>query len=120
MPHLITYASGHACICPDGRLVLIEALHRGVDLYELPGSSPSCTFAIPSTRRCTKDVGFAEGATVIISGSDHGKIYVFSVDRPEPIQTLKQAGARSLIQALDVCNVSVSVTIPNMVHKFCR
>ena len=35
-------------------------------------------------------------------------IYVFSIDRPEPIQTLKQAGARSLIQALDVRNVSLS------------
>jgi len=34
-------------------------------------------------------------------------IYVFSVDRPEPIQTLKQVGAKSLIQALDVRNLSV-------------
>ena len=107
-------SSGHTCVCPEGQLLLIETLHRGVNLYELPGSSPSCTFAIPSKRRCTKDAGFVEGATVIVSGSDHRMIYVFSIDRPEPIQTLKQAGARSLIQALDVRNVSV--TILNVVY----
>jgi len=89
--------------------LLVETLSRGVDLYELPGSSPSCTFSVPSKRRCTKDVGFAEGAAVIVSGSDHGTIYVFSIDGPEPIQTLKQGGVRSLIQAIDVGDISITL-----------
>jgi len=88
--------------------LLVETLSRGVDLYELPGSSPLCTFSVPSNRRCTKDVGFAEGATTVVSGSDHGAVYVFSIDRPEPIQILKHYRARSLIQSIDVSNVSIA------------
>jgi len=101
--------SSHACIYSEGWLLLVETLSRGVDLYELPGSSPSCTFSGPSKHQCTKDVGFAEGAAVIVSRSDDGTIYVFSIDGPEPIQTLKQGGVKSLIQAIDVGDISITL-----------
>lgn len=110
-------SSGHASICPEGRLLLVETLHKGVDLYELPGSSPLCTFTVPSKyRRCTKDVEFAECATAIVTGSDHGAIYIFSTDRPEPTQILRQAGPRSLIQAIDVRHRKI--VLLNLAHKY--
>ena len=106
--------SGHASICPEGRLLLVETLHKGIDFYELPGSSPICTFAVPSKNRCTKDVEFAECETAIVTGSDHGVVYIFSIDKPEPIQILRQAGPRSLIQAIDVSNIKI--VLLDLVH----
>jgi hypothetical protein len=94
-------------ICPEGRLRLVETLHKGVDFYELPGSSPLCTIAVPSKNQCMKDVEFAECETAIVTESDHRVIYIFSTDIPEPIQILGQAGPRSFIQAIDVSNIKI-------------
>lgn len=94
--------SGHALICPEGRLLLIENLSKGIDLYDLPASSPVCTFPLLTKKRYTKDCVFAEGTSIIVGGSDHGLIYIFSMDHSEPIQMLKQSGTDIPIQALDV------------------
>jgi hypothetical protein len=94
--------SGHASICPQEKLLLIENLSKGFDLYDLPRSSPSYTFAIPTTKRCIKAGVFAEESSVVVCGSDHGKVYVFSTASPIPLQILKQAGGLTAIQTLDV------------------
>jgi hypothetical protein len=89
-------------ICPLEKLLLIENLSKGFDLYDLPRSSPSYTFAIPTTKRCIKVGVFAEESSVVACGSDHGKIYIFSTASPTPLQILRQAGGSTAIQALDV------------------
>jgi hypothetical protein len=71
-------------------------------LYDLPRSSPSYTFQTPSKKRCVKDGVFAEESTVVICGSDHGKIYVFSTASPDPVQVIKQANGKVEIQTVAV------------------
>ena len=48
-----------------------------------------------------------ECETAIVTGRDHGVVYIFSINKPEPIQILRQAGQRSLIQAIDVSNIKI-------------
>jgi hypothetical protein len=80
--------------------LLIENLSKGFDLYDLPRSSPSYTFAIPTTK--IKVGVFAEESSIVVCGSDHGKIYIFSTASAIPLQILRQAGGSTAIQALDV------------------
>jgi hypothetical protein len=76
-------------------------------LYELPRSSPVCTYPIPTKKRCVKDGTFAENDDLIVCGSDHGKVYLFALDSSEPIQILHQAGSKADVQAIDVGTLSV-------------
>jgi hypothetical protein len=96
------YSSGHASICSRERLLLVENLSKGFDLYDLPRSSPSYTFAVPTKKRCIKVGVFAEDSSIVACGSDHGKIYIFSTASPVPLQIMRQAGRWTDIQALDV------------------
>lgn len=94
--------SGHASVCPQEKQLLIENLSKGFDLYDLPRSSPSYTFAIPTTKRCIKAGVFAEDSSIVVCGSDHGRIYIFSTASPIPLQIIRQGGSSTAIQALDV------------------
>jgi hypothetical protein len=98
----VTSYSGHAALCSEGKLLLIENLSKGYDLYELPRSSPLCTYPIPTKKRCIKDGAFAESNNLIVCGSDHGKVYLFNLDSSEPQQILHQARGRIDVQAIDV------------------
>ena len=89
-------------ICLREKLLLIENLSKGFDLYDIPRSSPLYTFSIPTTKRCIKVGVFAEDSSIVACGSDHGKIYIFSTASPMPVQIVKQAGGSTAIQALDV------------------
>lgn len=93
--------SGHASTCPTGKL-LIDNLSKGFDLYDLPRSSPSQTFYAPSVKRCVKDGAFAEKASAIVCGSDHGKVYIFTKSSSDPIQVLSAAGKTVDVQAISV------------------
>ena len=45
---------------------------------------------------------FAEDSSIVVCGSDHGKIYIFSTASPMLVQILTQAGGSTSIQALNV------------------
>ena len=83
-------------------MLLVDNLSKGFNLYELPCSLPSYTFQTPTKKRCIKNRVFAEEATVVICGSDHGKIYVFSTASPDPVQVIKQAKEKVEIQNIAV------------------
>jgi len=101
--HLKSFHSGHASICSEGRLLLIENLSKGIDLYDLPRSAPACTFPVPTKKRYTKDCIFAEGT--------HGLVYIFSIDHSEPVQILKQCGMSTLVQTLDVSVLQLAMDL---------
>ena len=109
--HLKSFRSGHASICSEGRLLLIENLSKGIDLYDLPRSAPACTFPVPTKKRYTKDCIFAEGTSIIVGGSDHGLVYIFSIDHSEPVQILKQCGMSTLVQALDMSVLQLAMNL---------
>ena len=80
----------------------MENLSKGFDLYDLPHLLPSYIFQIPTKKRCIKDGVFAEETNVVVCGSDHGNIYVFSMASPDQVQIIKQANRRVEIQAIAV------------------
>jgi len=47
-------------------------------------------------------VKFAEHGAVVVGGSDHGCVYVFNINDPEPAQVLYHEKADSMIQTVAV------------------
>lgn len=88
-------------------MLLVDNLSKGFDLYELPRSSPSYTFAVPNKKKCVKDGTFAEKASAIVCGTDHGKVYIFSTGSSDPMQILIAAGKTVEVQAIGVRHDSI-------------
>lgn len=105
---------GNTTLCYRDRLLLVDNLATGFDLYDFPRSSPSFTFRVPMAKRSIKSAVFAEQASVVICGSDHGKIYIFSTGSSEPMQVIKHGGGTTEIQALRVsdCSTFEDVHLP--------
>jgi hypothetical protein len=103
--YLLKRQSGYASIY-SGKL-LVDNLSKGFDLYDLPRSSPSYTFTVPNKKKCVKDGAFAEQASAILCGTDHGKVYVFSTASSIPVQVLTAAGRTIEVQAIGVCHDSL-------------
>lgn len=57
-------------------------------------TSPSCSFDIPNNKRFIKEGRFGENSTVVVCGSDHGKVYVFGVAKGENVQVLKHGNGK--------------------------
>jgi hypothetical protein len=79
-------------------------MSKGYDLYQLPHTSPLCTYPIPTKKRCVKDGAFTENDGLIVCGSDHGKVYLFPLESSVPVQILQQASRKTDVQAIDVSN----------------
>src|ERR1700678_260123 len=94
--------SGHVSICSWEKLLLVENLSKGFDLCNLPQSSPSYTFVVLTNKRCIKAGVLAEDSFIVVCGSDHGEVYIFSTASPVPPQIKRQASRWTGIQALDV------------------
>lgn len=103
------FSSGHATIFSRERLLLVDNLSKGFDLYDLPRSSPSYTFAVPVRKRCVKVGVFAEDSSIIACGSNHGKIYIYSTASPVPLQIMGQSSWWTPIQALGVSSTIIII-----------
>ncbi|KAF8870699.1 hypothetical protein CPB84DRAFT_1906419 [Gymnopilus junonius] len=57
-------------------------------------------------KKCVKDGAFAEQASAIVCGSDHGKVYVFSMSSSTPIQVLVPARKTVEVQAIGTTTTS--------------
>ena len=112
------FSSGHATICLRERRLLVDNLSKGFDLYDLPRSSPSYTFAVPGKKRCVKVGVFGEDSSIIACGSDHGKIYIFSTASPVPLQIMGQSSRWIPIQALDVSS-TITIILGNWPRAGC-
>jgi len=91
---------GYTCFNADRTRLLVDNLAKGFDLYDFPQSSPSDSFAIPRERAFVQEAIFLEDETMIGCGSDHGRIYVFSVGTAKCIQKIKHGSSKSLVQVL--------------------
>ena len=81
--------------------MLVDNLSNGFDVYNITRTSPSLSLAIPTNRRYTKQGTFAENGTLMVCGSDHGKVYIFGFERGEQLQVLHHAGNDALLQMVD-------------------
>jgi hypothetical protein len=69
--------------------VLIDNLSSGFDLYNIQRTTPTRSMIIPTKKKFVKQGAFAESGTVIACGSDHGRVYIFSFNKCEELQTLQ-------------------------------
>jgi len=81
---------------------------NGFDLYSLFRTSPSKSFVVPTTKKLVKNGVFGEKGHTVITGSDHGKVYVFAVNKTEPIQRLEHGRKDVMIQAVEVTSSNFS------------
>ena len=105
MPNLLCIYSGYTCFNADRTRLLVDNLAKGFNLYDFPQSSPSDSFLILRERAFVQEAIFLEDETMIACGSDHGRIYTFSVGTAKCIQKIKHGSSKSLVQVLTVCTL---------------
>ena len=75
---------------------------NGFDLYSLSRTAPSRSFVVPTTQQFVKKGIFGENGNTVVTGSDHGKVYVFAVNKTEPVQKLEHGNKGVMIQTVEV------------------
>ncbi|KAJ3498536.1 hypothetical protein NLJ89_g10208 [Agrocybe chaxingu] len=95
---------GGACLSIDQNLLLVDNLVKGFDVYSYPHTSPSDSFTIKRGKTYLQDSVFLEDGSSIGCGSDHGKIYLYSLETTKCVQTLKHGSKITMVQALDACS----------------
>lgn len=93
---------------------------NGFDLYNLSRTAPSRTYVVPTTKIFAKKGVFGEKGHTIVTGSDHGKVYVFAVNKTESMQMLEHGTERMMIQAVEVKFYLLELTCRSTLLIFCR
>ncbi|PPQ97562.1 hypothetical protein CVT26_002347 [Gymnopilus dilepis] len=93
---------GDVGVCPSTGVVAIDNMTNGFDLYPPNRIHAVRTFSVENTKKVVKKSAFGEAGNVLICGSDHGMVYVYScADGTVPLQTLKHGTRSQLIQVLE-------------------
>ena len=94
--------SGNISICPVNGNILVDNMTNGFDLYNSSRTAPARSFEVPTTKIYTKNGVFGEKGHTIVTGSDHGIVYVFAVSKTESMQKLEHGTKRTMIQSIEV------------------
>lgn len=97
---------GHAAINTKEDAVIIDDSSQGVALYKLSGTEWVKTFSVPSAKRRPRNVAFHDSGSAILSGSDHGKVYVFD-RRTGDVQDIIYIGIKDWVQSITVCSLAM-------------
>lgn len=106
---LIIIYSGNIGICPVYGNILVDNMTNGFDLYNPSRTAPSKSFVVPTTKMFAKKGVFGEKGHTVVTGSDHGKVYVFGVSNTESMQRLEHGSESVMIQAVEVRSLSSRV-----------
>ncbi|KAF5315995.1 hypothetical protein D9758_018718 [Tetrapyrgos nigripes] len=68
---------GGAAISVKDDAYILDDTSQGIALYKLSGSERVKTFAVETNERRSRNVCFHDGGKAIVTGSDHGDVYVF-------------------------------------------
>lgn len=82
---------------------------NGFDVYNCTRTSPTRSFHVPTARKFIKKGVFGEAGNIIVGGSDHGKVYVFGINKSGPIQVLHHGRKGAMIQIVEVSPVLLLV-----------
>ncbi|KAF8949844.1 hypothetical protein BDZ97DRAFT_1934964 [Flammula alnicola] len=82
------------------KTIVVDNMRSGFDVYPIHRSTPLHTFEVPTKRNFVRMVVFGEKGTVIVGGSDHGKVYIFDLKTPQLVQYFIHGKPTSLIQAI--------------------
>lgn len=102
---LIMIYSGNISICPVYGHILVDNMTNGFDLYSSSRTAPSRSFVVPTTKIFTKKGVFGEKGHTVITGSDHGKVYVFAVGETESTQRLEHGSESVMVQVVEVSSL---------------
>jgi uncharacterized protein YjiK len=94
--------SGSAALSDDESFLLVDNLVKGFDLYHYPRTSPSETFTIVRDKAYIHEAIFLEDVSSVACGSDHGKLYLYSLETTKLLQALKHGRKTSMVQVIDV------------------
>ncbi|KAL0063175.1 hypothetical protein AAF712_009969 [Marasmius tenuissimus] len=93
-----TVIGGAAISVKDDAFILDDA-SQGVALFKLSASERLKTFAVASGERRSRNVCFHDGGRAIITGSDHGNVYVFD-RRTGEVSDVIDIGVRDWVQSI--------------------
>ncbi|KAJ3979681.1 hypothetical protein F5890DRAFT_1634821 [Lentinula detonsa] len=90
---------GHAAMNVKEDTLIIDDVSQGVAVFKLSTTDRLRTFNVPLATRRLRSVAFHDGNSAIISGSDHGKIYIFDRRTGDVIDTI-DIGIKDWVQSV--------------------
>ncbi|KAJ6472997.1 WD40-repeat-containing domain protein [Mycena sanguinolenta] len=107
-----SYIGGTAVDWSEGFFCLSDP-YTGPALFRHANQTKTCSFEVPRELQggpSSTDVCFGEKGSTIVTGSDHGKVYVFDVRSGDTIQTL-ETGRTKRVKAVVTAEVGGEATI---------
>ncbi|KAJ3905666.1 hypothetical protein F5879DRAFT_799112, partial [Lentinula edodes] len=92
---------GHAVINIKEDALILDDVAQGVVLFKISGLERVRTFAVPSRERRSRNVAFHDSGNILISGSDHGVIYLFDRRTGDVVDTIYM-GVKDWVQSVVV------------------
>ena len=87
--------------------IIVDDISQGVALYKLSVTDRVKTFPVPHSERRSRNVAFHDGGSAIISGSDHGRVYIFN-RRTGNINDVIHTGFKDWVQSISVSRNTLS------------
>jgi WD40 repeat protein len=81
--------------------LIFDDVSQGVAVYKLSTTDRVKTFDVPFTTRRIRQVAFHDGNKAIVTGSDHGSVYIFDRRTGDVIDTIK-VGIKDWVQSIAV------------------
>ncbi|KAF8146782.1 WD40-repeat-containing domain protein [Mycena galopus ATCC 62051] len=91
-----SYIGGIAVNWSEG-VFCVSDPYNGPALFRYANRTRTNSFEVPRERQggpCASDVCFGEKGSIIVTGSDHGKIYIFDVRSGDTVQELETSRAK--------------------------
>ncbi|KAG7097806.1 hypothetical protein E1B28_005125 [Marasmius oreades] len=102
---------GHAAVNVNEDVFIVDDVVQGVALYKFSDTERIKTFPVPAGERRSRNVCFLSDASIIITGSHHGRLYAFE-RRTGDIYDVIDIGVEDWIQSVTTVDIEgVSVVI---------
>ena len=83
----------------DEKLFLVYNLLDGVDVYEFPDMVILRTIRAPSSHRFIKQVCLAKDSTMVLQGSEMGRVFIADLKNGLPLCSLDLPGENLIVTA---------------------
>jgi hypothetical protein len=81
--------------------IILDDVSQGIALYKLSTTDRVKTFSVPSSQCRSRHISFYDGGSAIITGSDHGNVYIFD-RRTGKVQDIINIGVQDWVQSITV------------------
>ncbi|KAJ3717358.1 hypothetical protein C8R42DRAFT_644612 [Lentinula raphanica] len=96
---------GHAILNTKDDALILDDVSEGVALFKMGGTERVKTFEVPHRECRSRNVAFLDGTSTIVSGSDHGAIYMFDRRTGEVTDRI-HVGIRDWVQSISTIECS--------------